>query len=310
MAMTAAMVPDLLDWAHAELRRSPDRVPVVLPRLGQILTLVRSAAGVAQWPGLVAQCRRHPVFALLLEDPLTRWSFTKPRGYPGDATLHDMIHAGHWRTTPASAPSELGAAIFRHTIESQFAAAVRQRRQFLAARIDAVAARTPGAAILSVGCGHLRELELSRAIGTPAIARCVGLDQDEKSIAWVNARWRGVVETIPRGLRALWSPPLCGADFDFVYAAGFYDYLDEEFAQHVTQQLCALLRPGGCLLVANHHPSIRDAGYMEAFMDWRMIHRDHAAMERLGARVPRGVGTRIHADATEANLYLEIERPA
>jgi hypothetical protein len=44
------------------------------------------------WRALTPIIQNHPVLDYFLEDPLTRWSFDKPRGYSGDARLLDYIY--------------------------------------------------------------------------------------------------------------------------------------------------------------------------------------------------------------------------
>jgi hypothetical protein len=48
-----------------------------------------------------------------------------------------------------------------------------------------------------------------------------------------------------------------------------------------------MTRPGGMMLIPNFLTGVRDSGYMEAFMDWRLIYRNHADMLVLAAGLPR-----------------------
>lgn len=59
------------------------------------------------WKDLVSVCRQHPICSVLHEDPLTQRSFTKPRGYAGDAVMLDMIYGSPHKNDP----SELGRSI-------------------------------------------------------------------------------------------------------------------------------------------------------------------------------------------------------
>lgn len=303
---------DRLDWARYEL--VAQRTPA-----GRILRVINAALGEARaaleperWAAFVQQCRQHPVAALLLEDPLTRRSFAKPRGYPGDAGLLDIIYSRDWREDGSGQPTPRGLELFRHTIECQAPAAVRHRRELLAGLIDEVAQARPAAHLMSVACGHLRELELSAAMRERRIGRFVGLDQDRSSLEVVRRAWPDHgVETVAGSVKALWSVPLREQRFDFVYTAGLYDYLDDRFAARLTTRLFQLLQPGGRLLVANFHPSVADVGYMETFMDWKLIYRDQAAMEQLAAGLGGAVaGQRIFSDPSGAVLYLQLERRA
>jgi hypothetical protein len=43
-----------------------------------------------QWSAFTSDCLRHPIAALLHQDPLTWRTFHKPKGYAGDATMLDL----------------------------------------------------------------------------------------------------------------------------------------------------------------------------------------------------------------------------
>jgi extracellular factor (EF) 3-hydroxypalmitic acid methyl ester biosynthesis protein len=47
-----------------------------------------------------------------------------------------------------------------------------------------------------------------------------------------------------------------------------------------------MTRPGGTLLIPNFKTGARDTAYMEAFMDWHLIYRNHDDMRALVAGLP------------------------
>ncbi len=98
-------------------------------------------AAPAEWARTVAACRAHPVRALMHEDPLTKRTFTQPRGYAGDAELLDIIYRRDWLGV-ADVPTPVGQAILNFTIGCRAPAAVRSRRELLATMIDGPCART------------------------------------------------------------------------------------------------------------------------------------------------------------------------
>lgn len=301
----------VMDWAFRAFHATPESAPAIIDRLNQVLSAARAALEPARWTALVADCRSHAVCALLLEDPLTRRSFTKPRGYAGDAELLDIIYTRDWRGICPDCVSPLGEMIFRHTIECQAPSAVRHRSEHLAQTIDRLCEQRPGAEILSVACGHLRELKRSQAMAGGRIGRIVGLDQDAASLEEVRRTWPGGrVETITASIKALWGRALRDRRFDLVYSAGLYDYLGEDIARRLTSRLFDFVRPGGQLLIANYHPDLKEVGYMETFMDWRLIYRDEEAITRVAGDLPRAevASLRVRPDQTGAVVYLEVER--
>ena len=94
------------------------------------------------------------------------------------------------------------------------------------------------------------------------------------------------MRTIPGSVRQI----LCGkqnhGQFDFVYAAGLFDYLNAAAAGALTRRMFEMTRPGGAMLIPNFLVGARDSGYMESFMDWRLIYRDHADMQAMADGLP------------------------
>jgi hypothetical protein len=272
------------------------------------LWAICQAAPAEEWSRKLAPaCRHHPLHALLLHDPYTRRAFEKPRGYAGDAEMLDYVYFGK----APEGTTALGLDVFRVTTGGPNGQSVRTRRDLLAAAIDATAARLEAPVILSVGCGHLREAQLAHAVRSGWRGILYALDQDERSLEVVKHEQESHgVHTTHWRISALLRGQLRLASLDFVYVAGLFDYLSEGLAAHLLRVLFAMLGPEGKLLVANYTPDSRGRAYMEAFMDWKLIYRDEAAMETLVLAVPIGqIAQRsVRRDALGNVVYLELTR--
>jgi hypothetical protein len=71
-----------------------------------------------------------------------------------------------------------------------------------------------------------------------------------------------------------------------------------------------MLRPGGTLFIANFAPELIDIGYMEALMDWVLIYRNEAQIDRLAASVPeKQIASRdVSRDVTGNVVHLVLSR--
>jgi SAM-dependent methyltransferase len=302
----ACRTRQVLDHVHDHLVRFPAAPGPALEALSAELRGARREQSADQWDQTIAACRAHPLRRLLEQDPLTARAAAMSRGYQGDAALLDIIYDRDYRAQWRIPVTPLGEAIFRHTIDCQAPSAVRERRVFLASQIDACCAANPQAHILAAACGHLRELELSHAVRSGTFGRFVGLDQDPETLTSVRRNWGPCgVEAMTASVTTFLLNPRRSHRYDFIYVAGLYDYLDDGAARLVTSTLMDLLRPGGRLLIGNFAPETRDAGYMEAFMGWRLIYRDVAALRRLAAGSEQTTAA-IVPDTTGAVIYLDL----
>jgi extracellular factor (EF) 3-hydroxypalmitic acid methyl ester biosynthesis protein len=99
---------------------------------------------------------------------------------------------------------------------------------------------------------------------------------------------------------------------DLVYAAGLYDYLNERVAIRLTRQMFETLAPGGRLLIANFAPTLRDIGYMETYMGWKVKYRTRDDMKALSADIPLHAiaSHRVFGDAFSNIVFLEVTKRA
>lgn len=268
-----------------------------------------------EWDAFREQAREHSLCKVLRTDPLTDHAFRRPRGYPGDAGLLDMIYDGVRVDYPhREGTSALGERIFSYLVASPAAHAVRSRRRVLAGMVDETPEMVDRPRVLSVAAGHLREAELSSAVRTGRIGEYVALDQDGDSLAVIEERHAGdpSIKTVQAGARELVAGRLDLGSFDLIYSAGLFDYLSARFARQLVARLFERLAPGGRLVVFNFAPDLRDVGFMETFLRWDLIYRTESDMEDLVCEVPadaRG-GVCVRRDPSGALVYFDLARQA
>lgn len=282
--------------------------------LTDALRALKQGTSEANWRDIaIPEARQHTIASLVHECPLTFHSFSRPRGYAGDAELLDLIY-GHENTTARlDQASRAGKAVFDFTINVSACEAVRQRRIILSNKIDQVISSNPSASILAVACGHLREAELSSASLSRSNAKVLATDQDPLSLAMVEEYAATIspgISTRKLSVRDFITSKHKLGKFDLVYAAGLYDYLDERLAERLTSKLFELLNPGGRLLVANFLIDIWELPYMEAYMDWHLIYRDDDEIQSFANGIqPEQIGSsHYYRDATDCIGYLELTR--
>ena len=262
------------------------------------------------WPEFAQSCLSHPVCKLLHQDPFTYRAFAKPRGYAGDAVMMDYIYGLGEAAPAALSATPLGRAIFQYMGTRPAAQAVRYRRRLLAELIDSVAERG-GSSVLAIAAGHLREAELSAAAHAGKLQEFVAFDQDQASLSVVAHDYAHLgVRAVPGSVRHILAGKTKLAQYDFVYAAGLFDYLNAPIAAALTRRMFEMTRPGGIMLIPNFLTGMRDRGYMEAIMDWHLIYRTHTDMEALAAVLPSNdvADCQIFDDSEDAITYLLVAK--
>ena len=260
-----------------------------------------------EWPEFARMhCSRHPVTKKIHESPFTRRCYQQPRGYPGDPVILDYIFGYN----SLAGVSDLGCALYERERHQTGCRSVRARRDLLGAKVDETARRVNKPRVLSVACGHLREAQVSEAVARGEIGEYVALDHDPQSLAVVEREQgsHGVNPLCATVRSVLTGKTGFGQVFDFVYAAGLYDYLKDPIAARLTSTLFDMLRPGGHLLVANFHPDYPDAASMEAILTWWLVYRDEAQMSQLCSEIdPAQVAeSSVYRDELRNMVFLEV----
>lgn len=302
---TLATSTEIFDTAREAIIRGD--VHDGMATLRTSLREMRSLLPTREWTLIGEQARCHALHRLLLESPFTRRAFEKPRGYAGDAVLMDLIYG---IAAPRDDLSPIGGMLYGYEFDSPCFQSVRTRRAVLAREIDRVAAGRQRARVLAVASGHLREIEWSNAarLGDVAIT---AIDQDRESLDCIDRDYRRYpVSTMPVTIGDVLRRSVRFSDIDLVYAAGLYDYLEDDLARALTAALFRTLAPGGRLLIANFTPVTYDAAFMEAFMDWRLIYRTPEEVRALGNAIPEDTIAAIEqfSDENQHVAYMRLVR--
>ena len=303
----------LLDNTHQLLLNSNgnlEPVGTALDGLFGRLNEQRLSCTPEQWQMLIKICRSHPLLSTIHEDPFTGRAFAKPRGYAGDAELIDLIYGPEDRV-PEPTATPLGLDIYRYNSSAPAAEGVRARRGFIADLIDTTSNEKPGQHILAIAAGHLREANLTTAVRRGRIGRFVALDSDPISLKEVERAYGSYgVETVPASFGVLLTNRLQIGTFDLIYSTGLFDYLNVNTGRRLVTTMFDMLNPGGQLVVANFLPGIRDIGFMEAFMDWKLIYRTRQDMVDLTAEIDESeIGhLSLFAEENQNIIFLRITK--
>ena len=277
--------------------RSGDIVSTVYETADAMLRVKRNLNNAEKWRAFAQADQFAGLRQALREDPFSNRAVSRPRGYPGDAVLLDMAYR---IVGPPEFTSTIGRMAFEATTNSPGSRSVRARKLCVAKFIDSVADEIDKARIVSVACGHLRELDSSKAFTEARLTGFLGVDQDAESIAvveklygsrGVNARCATLKDFLQRKVDA--------GPFHGIYSVGLFDYLDDTTAAKATSAMFRMLAPGGRLLIANLAPSLADIAYMEAIMDWWMIYRSESQLAGIAAKA-------IGIDAADVRTFSDV----
>ena len=279
---------------------SPKFIDALAVRLGDIYDL---AVADDQLPLFKAICRSHPFAEMVLEDPYSRRAHEKPRGYAGDAVMLDYIYRPE-----AIAASPLGVAMHRATTGLSSAKSILWRRDYLARQITKVMERARPARVLAVASGHMRELDVIEVPKNRDDLEIYAVDLDTLSLQeCVRSYPRIKIHPVHSSAITIRRAKL-PENFDLIYCAGLFDYLNEATAEFLLAQLQRHLLATGVLCIANFTPENHGRGFMEGFMDWSLILRDEVDLVRIAKSAAPGCAISAFRDPMGNIAYLEMRR--
>jgi extracellular factor (EF) 3-hydroxypalmitic acid methyl ester biosynthesis protein len=255
--------------------------------IGRVLSAIENDLGPQglQNPGKVAETIRPELLPLLRLSDTAQRIDAKPRGYAGDYQTIEAIY----NETP-SGKGEMGRVLDGCMLDLPVARAIRNRRRLMSAEIVAsYAAVSKEYFVASLACGPAAEVfdAFAKAPDKSRLhASCIDIDREALTQVAARAtelRLTDQVRTLHGNLiyLATGRQQLDLAAQDLIFSLNLADYLSDELIVTLIDWIHDKLRPGGRVILGNFHPRNPSRGLMEHVLDWRLIHRDEAAMNQV-----------------------------
>lgn len=306
----------LLDSERFEEIKGP-----VLPRLNEIFGELESACRELDVDEVEnhKQLAQRDLLPLLMASPFFNRVYTKPLGYAGDYEMVNMMFRRErgGKTTFAQ--------IINDWLLSTYPAEAHRNRIYILDKMLSKAAAEAAAAnkevrVLNVGCGPVQELQLFFAKNSEAKRFSFDLlDFNAETLAYAKQQIEAITDlqeeppkvtyllkTVQELLRQAIELPEAAKTYDIIYCAGLFDYLSDRVCAKLVRLFYQWCEPGGRLIVTNVHSSNPVKGLMEHVLEWHLVLRDEADMERLA---PDLGPLKIYRDETGINVFLEIDKP-
>lgn len=220
----------------------------------------------------------------------------KPHGYAGDFEMMERIYLG-WRT---SSPALANWDDFFHAQSA--VKAVRNRKAYFKALLDEL---PPGATVLELGVGPGRGMFewMRENRGRRVSIECV--DADAGAILHARRLNQDFLDRIVfHQANVLRFRPNPGANYDLIWAAGLFDYFDDDLFRRLGSRFYRSVKPGGKLVIGNFADSNPSKPYMELLGDWYLHHR--AMQDLLGLGRAIGGDVAVDSEPEGVNLFLHV----
>ena len=272
--------------------------------------------------------RRH-LHPFVLCSPFAYRTYHKPLGYAGDYRIVDMMIR----------PQYEGSTLFAKAVNSWLlsqapAQAHRNRIQYLVRKLTEEAARLQRSGrtgrVYNLGCGPAGEIQefLRQSILADSLQFTL-VDFNEETLTHARATLEAAkrangrsaqIQLVRCSVQQLLKEAGKSAgrspqnQYDFVYCAGLFDYLNNNICKRVVKILYDMLAPGGLLITTNVSDAMNQSRpfrySMEYILDWHLIYRDGPQVAALKPELAPEDNVRVIAEESGVNIFLEVRKPA
>lgn len=306
----------MLDTQRFEEIKAP-----VMPRITQLFLELEKACRQLDADEVEnhKQLAQRDLLPLMMASPFFNRVYSKPLGYAGDYEMVNMMFRKE-----RGGKTTYGQIINDWLLNGGPPEAHRNRiymlDKMLSKAAEEAAAANREVRVLNVGCGPVQELQLFFANNKEAKRFSFDLlDFNAETLAYAKSQIEAITEgqddppevtyilkTVQELLRQAIELPEAAKTYDIIYCAGLFDYLSDRVCTKLVRLFYQWCEPGGRVIVTNVHSSNPVKGLMEHVMEWHLVLRDEADMERLA---PDLGPLKIYTDETGINVFLEIDKP-
>ncbi len=235
----------------------------------------------------------------------------KPLGYAGDYIVAKYFYAEGYTGT-----SLWGMLMDRFTVKSPLATAHRNRRKYLGSIIECLHKNKSNGPlrVTSFACGPAPEVFDSLSKGMSNIEYFL-LDGEKDVINYLTQKLTEFDDIAPQVklqeiniinlLRK--NTDLNIPKQDFIYCAGFFDYIKDSTARKLIGYMLRQLNTNGQILIVNVSKDDEHDVCLNMLADWKLIHRNEQDLSCLVDR--EDVRKEVWADEeTKRNIYLKITK--
>lgn len=221
------------------------------------------------------------------QSPFCRYAYEKPRGYPGDFMMMEMIWNGiiESGTQRYLGDTKTGQLLNAFTLDLDICKANILRTNSFK---EFILQSPPNSKIASLGSGSILEVETAKR-DLAYSGRHISLyDQDEGALEYAESKivsekisyslnQGNLLKTIIKGL---------SDKYDYIYSSGLFDYFSTKDSKRLLGHVWKNINPGGGLLVSNvsdHNPSQL---WMELVGDWYLVNKSEKELVSIVEDLP------------------------
>jgi extracellular factor (EF) 3-hydroxypalmitic acid methyl ester biosynthesis protein len=261
----------------------------------------------------------HP---LLLCSPFMYRIYQKPLGYAGDYEMVNMI-----LRDPVEGSSLFAKLLNVYILLQAPAEGHRNRVVYLEEKLVQETRRCSrmgrNSRVLNLGCGPAKEIQNFLAHEDLSDrANLTLLDFNDETLAHTGKLLEEIkmknrrmtqIQMVKKSVHQVlkeFSRPQAGGEYDFIYCAGLFDYLNDRVCKRLMNIFYDMLAPGGLLVATNVDASNPIRKTMEYIFEWHLVYRDAKQFEALRPDNAHEGSYNVRAETTGSNIFIEVRKPA